>query len=32
MSEKLKFDDLKNEESFQGEIKNIFRCFTSAVF
>ena len=32
ISEKLKFDYLKNEKSFRGEIKNIFPCFTSALF
>ena len=29
ISEKLKFDYLKNEKSFQSEIKNIFLRFTS---
>ena len=29
---KLKFDYLKNEKSFQSEIKNLFPRFTSALF
>ena len=29
--EKLKFDYLKNEKSFQSQIKNIFPCFTNAL-
>ena len=32
ISEKLKSDYLKNEKSFQSEIKNIFPCFKSALF
>ena len=32
ISEKLKFDYLKNRKSFQPEIKNNCPCFTSAVF
>ena len=32
MSENLKFDYFKNEKSFRSEIKNIFHCFTSALF
>ena len=32
ISENLKFDYLKNENSFRSEIKNIFPCFTNAVF
>ena len=29
--EKLKFDYLKKEKSFQSEIKNTFPCFASAL-
>ena len=32
ISEKLKFDYLKNKKSFRSEIKNIFPCFKSAHF
>ena len=32
ISENLKFDYLKNEKSFQSEIKNISPCFTSPLF
>ena len=32
LSEKLKFDYLKNENSFRNKTKNIFPCFTSALF
>ena len=32
ISENLKFDYLKNEKSFRSEIKNIFLCFTNALF
>ena len=28
----LKFDYLKNEKSIRSEMKNIFPCFTSALF
>ena len=31
ISEKLKFDYLKNEKSFRSEVKNIFPCFTNAL-
>ena len=31
-SEKLKSDYIKNEKSFQSEIKNIFSCFKSGLF
>ena len=31
ISEKLKFDYLKNEKSFRSEIKNIFLCFKNAL-
>ena len=32
ISEKLEFDYLKNEKSFQTEMKNSFSCFISALF
>ena len=32
ISEKLKFDYLKNEKSFQSEVKSIFPSFKSALF
>ena len=31
ISQKLKFDHLKNEKSFRSELKNILPCFTSAL-
>ena len=31
ISEKLKFDYLKNGKSFLNEVKNMFPCFTSAL-
>ena len=32
ISEKLKFDYLKNEKSYPSEIKNVFPCLLSALF